>query len=399
MKIDDTKRLFVGQIVVGIFGLIGTIFIARYVGPAMFGFCASSILIASVVLDLIDFGSCSWSARELASGGISRYRYIEIMRKQTSKAFLITALTPIFFLFYPSKFEPGFLFLFYPALWLRTNYIQQFLIVYEKINQAIFLQLLERFFWLFYIMAGFLGLNEITTFVVPILTGLLAHGFLGTKLISQDGLNANEDFRNVRIKVSHYPRIKNFGIISVISDIGNLDGAVVAKVSSLSESGNYNLALRFRNPLQLSFQVFSTRLRPIAARKNKAEIRNFFKENQNFLAFGVLGIVVLSILAYKGAIFLFGDSFSGLNEVLAAGILCSIPNGIGAVCGSFITSVGLEKFIAKATVYYVFTNLIGIGVSAYFLGSFGAVLSSLICGVLLSLILLKKSFREFSKLN
>ena len=399
MKLDDTKRLFIGQIVVGIVSLTGTIFIARYAGPALFGFCASAILIASVVLDFVDFGSCSWSARELASGGISRHRYILIMKRQTKKAFLIFALTPIFFLFSPSKFDPGFLFLFYPALWLRTNYVQQFLIVIEKINQAIFLQLLDRSFWLFYILAGFLDLNEITTFAVPILTGLLVHGFIGNRLIHRENLSAKEDSINVRSENSHYSQIKSFGMISVISNIGNLDGALVGRVSSLSESGIYNLTLRFRNPLQLTFQVLSSRLRPIAARKKKVEISIFFQDNQYFLTLGVLGIALLSVLACKGAVLLFGDSFIGLNEVLAVGMLCSIPSGLGLICGSFLTSVGCEKFMAKATAYYVFASLIGIGFAAKFWGSLGAVLSLLILTMILSIILVSKSFKEFNKLT
>ena len=326
MRLDDTKKLFIGQIAVGLCSLIATVFIARYVGPAMFGFCASSILIASVILDLIDFGSCSWSARELANGGISKRQYLEIMRKQTRKALLITTLAPFLILFSPPNFEMVFLFLFYPALWLRTNYIQQFLIVHERIKEAISLQLLERLFWLIYIMASVLEVDKITIFVIPILLGLLVHGLLGTKLIMNEKESSGEGFNDTENTDNNFSNLKNFGLISVISNIGNLDGAVVATASTLAESGNYNLAVRFRNPIQLSFQVFSARLRPVAARKNKIEIATLFRSNQTFLVYGSLGIIVLSAFAYKAATVLFGDSFVGLNLVLSMGLLCSIPN-------------------------------------------------------------------------
>ena len=396
MRLDDTKKLFIGQIAVGLCSLIATVFIARYVGPAMFGFCASSILIASVILDLIDFGSCSWSARELANGGISKRQYLEIMRKQTRKALLITTLAPFLILFSPSNFEMVFLFLFYPALWLRTNYIQQFLIVHERIKEAISLQLLERLFWLIYIMASVLEVDKITIFVIPILLGLLVHGLLGTKLIMNEKESSGEGFNDTENTDNNFSNLKNFGLISVISNIGNLDGAVVATASTLAESGNYNLAVRFRNPIQLSFQVFSARLRPVAARKNKIEIATLFRSNQTFLVYGILGIIVLSAFAYKAATVLFGDSFVGLNLVLSMGLLCSIPNGISVICASFLISAGFEDFIAKASLNYVFASLTGIGIAAYFFGSFGAIFFSLMTGILLSMILVKKSLKEFS---
>jgi O-antigen/teichoic acid export membrane protein len=292
-----------------------------------------------------------------------------------------------------------FLFLFYPALWLRTNYIQQFLIVHERIKEAILLQLLERLFWLIYIVASVLEVDKITTFVIPILLGLLVHGLLGTKLIMNKKENSEEGFNDTENTDNKFSNLKNFGLISVISNVGNLDGAVVATVSTLAESGNYNLAVRFRNPIQLSFQVFSARLRPVAARKNKIEIATLFRSNLTFLVFGILGIIVLSAFAYEGAIVLFGDSFVGLNMVLSMGLLCSIPNGICVICGSFLTSVGFEDFMAKATLYYVFASLSGIAIAAYLFGSFGAIFSSLITGILLSMILVKKSLKEFFMLT
>jgi hypothetical protein len=78
----------------------------------------------------------------------------------------------------------------------------------------------------------------------------------------------------------------------------NLDGIIVASVGSLTESANYVLAQRFRNPLTLVFSAFATRVKPIAAKRDFGLVKDAVKDDAKFLTFGFLANVIISILAY-----------------------------------------------------------------------------------------------------
>jgi O-antigen/teichoic acid export membrane protein len=264
---------------------------------------------------------------------------------------------------------------------------------------AIALQLIERITWLFYIPAIFFGLEKIATYVLPILLGLAIHGFFGTFIIVNDMKERlNHADLNSNVVKAGYITTKDFGMVSIVSDIGNLDGVLVAQLSSFSEAGNYNLAVRFRNPALMSFQAFATRMRPVVAKREKSEIRKLFKDNFRFNSAGVFSLLLLAILCSFSSGSIFGDSFVDVNILLAITILSAIPTGFSIICGSFLNSVGSESFVAKSTIIYTVTGLTGTGISAFYSGSLGAVIfnlthSSIICGVFAS-----KSLAEYQRL-
>ena len=396
---DDTRRLFGAQIVSATISLVTTVVVARYVGAEAFGFCASMILIASVVLDVFDFGTCSWASRELAANKLSPVQYLKIMQRKLRFTLSLILLTPILLYIVPQTYSMSFLFVFYPVLWLQTNYVQNYLIVRSRISSAIALQLIERSTWLLYIPASFFSVEKITSYVLPILLGLAIHGFFGMMIIFNDvkKIHIDKDTDSIIMK-SGYKTTKNFGTVSIVSDIGNLDGVLVAQLSSLAEAGNYNLAVRFRNPSLMSFQAFATRMRPIAATRKKSEIKKLFKDNFRFNLAGVLSILLIAILCLFSNDIIFGDSFVAVNIILAITVLSAIPTGISVICGSFLNSVGSDSFVAKSTIIYTVTGLMGTGISAFYSGSLGAVLfnichASIICGVFVS-----KSRAEYQRL-
>jgi O-antigen/teichoic acid export membrane protein len=399
LAIDDTKRLFLGQLATGAISLLSTIVIARYVGAESFGFCTSLVLLTSVVLDLIDFGTCSWAARGLASGKLSTFQYLSIMRFKVRLSLLPVLFIPLFILIGIGSSKMAFLFLFYPALWLQTNYIQQFLIAKSKVNKAILLQVVERCFWLLYLPASYFGLNETLSFIFPILLGLIAHGYLGRiELLRMFGMESGEE-RVVAFSVAHgYSVTKNFGLTAVVSDLGNLDGFVIAKVASLAESGTYNLAMRFRNPMQMSFQAFATKLRPIAARGNRDEIANLFRTNLTFNFAGIFSILLLSTLAYFAAEDLFGETYAGLNAILALGVASAIPCGIGVISSNFLNSIGQDSFVSKMSITQALTSLCGVALTAKYFGGSGAMLFIFTLVTISSLALTVKSIKIFKRL-
>jgi O-antigen/teichoic acid export membrane protein len=148
----------------------------------------------------------------------------------------------------------------------------------------------------------------------------------------------------------------------------------------------------------MSFQAFATRMRPIAARRDKSEIKKIFRDNFRFNFAGVIILILIAILCFVLNSSIFGDSFVAVNIILAVTILSAIPTGISVICGSFLNSVGSDAFVAKSTIVYTITGLMGTGISALYFGSLGAVLfnlthASIICGVFVS-----KSLAEYQRL-
>ena len=79
MKIGGSKQIFFGQLLASLFSLIAVAITAKYVGPEIFAFCSIAVTIQILFMSLVDFGACSWAARELASNNISDKIFIDIM--------------------------------------------------------------------------------------------------------------------------------------------------------------------------------------------------------------------------------------------------------------------------------------------------------------------------------
>ncbi len=400
MIIDDTRRLFFGQIFTASISLLTTIWIARYTGASLFGYCVSFLLVLSVILDFLDFGSCSWAARELAKGEICSLRYRSIMQRKVKICLSLILLAPLFFFFSPSDGKFTFLFLIYPALWLKTNYIQQFLVVRSQVRRAVRLQINERLVWLLYLPLSYYSVDPVMSFILPIILGLLAHGFYGHRAISQEiEIQVASGGKREHCSTQYgFTETKNFGITSVVSDVANLDSVVIANVASLSESGIYSLSARFKVPLLMGAQAFAMKLRPVAAKLNREDIGVLVRENKNFMFSNIALILFGSFCAIFFAERIFGSSYNGLNTVFAISIITAIPNGIILVSSSFLSSIGQEQFIAKVTIVSVMSALAGVAFSATVASSMGAVLFLLIQGTLISIILVRKSTFHYREL-
>jgi O-antigen/teichoic acid export membrane protein len=372
LKINDTKLIFLGQIVAGILSLIATIFLARYTGPTVFGICASIILVFSVILDLIDFGACSWASRELASKSISLFQYYQIMKFKTRLALLPVFVLPISIRLIEVSPLTIALFLLYPFLWLRTNYIQQYLLASFKIGWSIRLQILERSFWLMVIPMSIFSIDKLIVYILPITLGLITHYLMGNRILKKEITLVN-NFKETKISNLNF-KSKHFGINSVLSDMNNLDGAIIAKISTFVESGNYNLAQRFRVPLMYAYQAIATKLRIIAASKIRNDIAGVLKDNFHFFVTATLGIAFLSILNIFYAESIFGDSYKGLNQVMCIGVLTAIPSGIGLIASSFLSAVNNEKTVAVVAIISASVSLSGVALMARSYGSLGAVI-------------------------
>ena len=377
--LTDTRLVFFGQAGAGFISLVATIVTARYCGPTVFGFCVATILVLSVGLDLVDFGACSWSARELAAGRLSENDYFKVMRSKT-RLNTYYLLTGPLILYFSSEAHWSLLFIgAYPALWVRTNYIQQFLMVKERFSMAVKLQILERFFWLLIIPLQFIKTDKWTAYIAPILMGLILHNHLGTKVISKFKEQLPTTNTSQR---SLFQKTKHIGFGGIITDVSNLDTVIVARFASVDGAGSYGLVQRFRTPLLLGFNSFTTRLRPIAASGSKDSVRRLFKEEKGFITLNYLCLITASLLFLLFGDNLLGNKFQDINRILAIGVLVAIPASIIEISSALLVALANEHKVSRIYFISIPLTLFSVGVACYFQSVIGSVFALLIAKII-----------------
>lgn len=399
MQLDQfntkTNKIFLGQVLSAALSFIAIAIFARYCGPSIFGYCTVAVLILSVVLDLIDFGGVSWSARELAAARISTNQYLYTARTSFRNTTLLLILSPIWLINSPEGGNVVVLLSLYPALWNQTNYIQQFLIVKNEINFAVKLQVSERLTWLTAIPMSLLDSNRYATFVLPIIGGLIVHVGIGSLKLNK--INKIRTEKNIG-RIAVYRKSRHFGLTSIFSDVGNLDTFLIAKFVSLSESGSYALVTRMRNPLTLIFQAISIKQRPVLARKIQHEIRATLMEDLIMCIFGIIGIfgVAISFLFFASTIF--GNQYIDLNFIMFVGVISQIPIGISLLSTNVLNSIGEEKFVSISTFLVTPLTLFVVAIVGYHYGVIVVCWTVLIINLIMMIVNLRKAILVVSNL-
>ena len=393
--LSDTRLLFLGQLFAGLLSLIATIVTARYCGPTVFAFCMLTVLVLSVGLDVIDFGACTWSSRELAAGRISANDYLQIMRRKSSHNLIFLFVGPLVYFVFPQSGWAILIVGIYPTLWVRTNYMQQFLMVKSKVASAVKFQILERLTWLLVLPMQYLQFDKWATYILPIIIGLIAHNFLGKGALIKYGGDMSMTSESIGGLTR---KSKYIGLTSVITDVPNLDTLIVARLASINDSASYGLSQRFRGPLMLGFNSFGTRLRLIAASRDIESIRSLFKQELSFLIVNYLGLILVSFFLYLFGEDIFGSKFPNINVLLAIGVLTTIPFSIIAVASSFLVATGFERIASRVFTGSVPFTLISVGISSHFQGVFLSLLALLLANLVSASIFLFLSMRVWKKL-
>lgn len=373
MKFSYSMLISIGNVVAGLMSLFAVIVTARYVGPDIFGFCSILIILLTLCMGFVDFGACAWAARELAAKKISVLTFKSIMQTKTRMNLVWLISIPFFFLLVETQFKWACMLFAYPFLWNGFNYSQQFLVSTNQIKKSISLILIERMSWLTIIPLSALDVEKSLAFSLPILLGLTIHNIIGNKLISSH--KDTKIFFKKYTSAGLFRESRHFGFMSISGYMTNLDGFIVASIGSLTESANYVLAQRFKNPLTLVFSAFATRVKPIAAKRDFDLVKAAVKVEAKFLTLGFLANLIISILAYFYSEKILGASFEGINLLMFFGSLTAIPVGILLILTNILSYFGAEKFVARGTVVYVSLMFLNIGIFTHFYGSLGAVIS------------------------
>ncbi len=365
--------LFLGQVISGILSLVGTVLMARFCGPMVFGVCIIVVLVTGVAQDFVDFGGASWASRELAANRLSTQVFLTFRRRRAIRSLLLLSTVPLISLTIPISLIPAILFSIHPILWMRTNYLQQHLLVLDGYTLAVKLQILERLLWNSSFFLHFLGFDEYLIFIIPQILGLLVHCLVGEILLRKLLIGRNNDFETFSNKLKGN---KSFGVMSIISDITNLDSLLIARATSTAESSQYSLSVRVRSPLTMTFQSIATHIRIESASKELWRVKRALKANRWLFFIGVGSIFCASILMFFFADLILGKDYVGINTILVIGSISAFPIGISAITTSFLSATGKDKFVAwsifcftiiSLPVTYVIAKNIGVKGAALFL--------------------------------
>jgi len=370
-----SKFVVFSQVIAGVLSLVALAITARYVGASTFGYCSIALLVLNIAITLMDFGSCSWASREYAAKRISLGTFKNIMWLKTKLNLSFLVFIPVFFLGPLRENRYAFLLLLYPALWNRSNYIQQFLLARSMVHEAVLLVLIDRSCWLLILPISAFNLDKTFAFTFPIVMGLTLQSILFNIILH---LTKIEVGKTVYFKqMALFRSSRNFGAISTTGVISNFDGVVVAKILSVADSSSYLLAQRFRNPLTIVFSSILMRLRPIAASGNMTSIKNALAYDAKLMLLSVaitIGIA-FSLLRYSENFL--GQEFKNSSIVLFFGVLTSIPMGVLLLTSGLLSAMGAEKIVAKVNSYFSLLILLGVAIGTFVNGSLGAVLASL----------------------
>ncbi len=390
----DTKLILFTQLINAAIALVFTLSVAKYGFARDFGFCVITIFALSVLLDVVDFGACSKYSRELAGRKITKRQYFAVMNRK-SLALCMCVPVIIFILLYTKQnTSSALLFSLYPIFWTRQNYIQQYLVTKGLIHPSLQLQLADRLCWFCAIPFVLLNFDYNHAYVIPILLGLVLHNIWGTLAVRRDDVSWNDLFSVRSSKVSD---TRHFGLLSVMSDLANMDMAVVARYADSAGAGTYALSQRFRTPITMVFQSIITQLKPLTAARESYQIRQLFRSEFPLLLSGIAALFIAALIFRIYAVDIFGTSYESIDVVLPVGILIGVPSGAVAIASAFLASAGHERRVSILTSSWVFLMLFCLAVFTSMFGVLGAIFTIFALHVILATIFLSMSAKVWKK--
>lgn len=390
----DTKLILFTQVMNAVIALVFTLTLAKYGLARDFGFCVITIFALSVLLDVVDFGACSKYSRELAGKRISKKQYFAVMNRKSLALCMCIPVIVSSLLYSNQDLSSAVLFSLYPIFWTRQNYIQQYLMTKGLVHPSLRLQLADRLCWFCAIPLVFLSFGYNHVYVIPILFGLALHNIWGTLAVKRDDVSWDDFFT---IRSSRVSDTRHFGVLSIMSDLANMDIAVVARYADSAGAGTYTLSQRFRTPITMVFQSIVTQLKPLTAARESSQIKQLFRSESPLLLSGVASLFIAALFSRIYADDIFGTSYESIEVVLPVGILIGVPSGIVAITSAFLASAGHERRVSILTTSWVFLMLSCLAAFTFMFGILGAILTMFALNVALAVIFLFMSAKVWKK--
>ena len=393
---SSTRHLLIAQIFSGAVSLVVLLFSARVAGSSVVGTVAIAIVISGVVIDIFDYGACSYYSTKLAAGDTSKENYWRVSSQKQSLILLISifivALTILV-----SRDISLIYFIGYPLLWLRMNYVQQYFFATGQFRQAVIAIYFDKLSYISVIPMFIFGEKGILIVIGPVMIGLGVHCIVGKFYAKGHQLKSFKWQHTYSGARKSFKDSKYFGRSSVITDVANLDTPLIAILLSVSDSGTYSLFQKFRGPLITGFQSFSNSFKRVVARGNKTEIKDLLVSEKWLLILNLCGILFFAGIFLKYSQSFLGNTFKDANLILCIGSLSALPTALSSLCSTYLTSSGLEKSNARILILFVPVLLIAVALTAHLSGLIQTTITILVINILLCCVLTKKVYEHWTK--
>ena len=353
--------LFYFQIVSFVLSLIGYVLMARQFGAAAFGSVFAALAIASVLIDLLDFGRCAWICREISASRANLSHAILLIRKVENRYLVLTVPVSIIFIGIYKDLSVAVIF-FYPIAWLIVNYMQSYLIASLKFKNAGILLFIEKFISfvavLISIQQGYSSQLALSFVVVlPVLAHACISVLYCAKLLqSNSKLGDSEDF--LKLNPTNH---RDFGVRSITTDLLQLEIPIAKLLLDPISAGVFAMVMKFRNPMSIGFNFIVSLTSPLITSR---DFRNLSEIYKKLLWIALLNSIALIFFAFtltnSISTKIFGNDFLLLKNAALPMILTFFFWNIFNVSTSWQVAMGEERYVRKLTIYVIVLHLVAL---------------------------------------
>jgi O-antigen/teichoic acid export membrane protein len=351
--------LFYFQIISFVLSLIGYVLMARQFGAAAFGSVFAALAIASVLIDLLDFGRCTWICREIAASRANLNHAILLLRKVENRFLVLAVPTSIIFVGIYKDLSVAPIFI-YPIAWLIVNYMQSYLIASKKFKDAGILLFVEKVIAfaivLFSIHQGYSSLLALSFVVV---LPVFAHAFIsvlyGAKLLQVDSkLRDSEDF----LKLNPGKHL-DFGVRSITTDLLQLEIPIAKLLLDPISAGVFAMIMKFRSPMSIGFNFIVSLTSPLITSKDFRNLSEIYKKLLLIALLNLIAIILFAVTLNNSiSTKIFGNDFLLLQNAALPMVLTFFFWSIFNVSTSWQVAMGEEKYVRKLTIYVIVFHLV-----------------------------------------
>ena len=351
--------LFYFQIVSFVLSLIGYVLMARQFGAAAFGSVFAALAIASVLIDLLDFGRCTWICREISASRANLSHAILLIRKVENRYLVLTVPVSIIFIGIYKDLSVAVIF-FYPIAWLIVNYMQSYLIASLKFKNAGILLFIEKFISFVAVLISIQqGYSSQLALSFVVVLPVLAHACISilycAKLLqSNSKLGDSEDV--LKLNPTNH---RDFGVRSITTDLLQLEIPIAKLLLDPISAGVFAMVMKFRNPMSIGFNFIVSLTSPLITSRDFRKLSEIYKK---LLWIALLNSIALLFFAFtltnSISTKIFGNDFLLLKNAALPMILTFFFWNIFNVSTSWQVAMGEERYVRKLTIYVIVLHLV-----------------------------------------
>jgi O-antigen/teichoic acid export membrane protein len=371
----DSTVLAVASLTAQAATFLATVIVAREAGVSAFGLLAAGIGVATIIVDLTDFGTSTYLLRELAADRVAPRSVLSVAFRRVP-LFILVACLALLALSALVEVPPalGALALYPAALGfnLMTSGACRARMLFRRAAVAV---VLDRIILLAAVLAtGVFELAAGTGFVV----GLV----LGTSCASLVCLwplrTAPHRHGRVLPLSAVYRAGRHFGVATLAADLSTLEIPIVAAVAGPTSAGQFGAAQRVSGPLGIPASAVSAALFPRLAMRGGKQARRQTARALLFLIPLAISFLTVGLFAEPIVRHALGPGYGSQTVACLQIVLGAVWLGsLNQVLYNLLQSQGRQREVAWGLAPVIVAGLVMTSLGAWHFGPVGAA-----CGVL-----------------